>query len=812
MYKKREDPAVAEKKQLKLSELWGALVGDRERANERLIGIITGIAFGFAAYFLGQCELLFSTFPLGIALLCAADRHLPYILAGLCLSSPSLEISPAVTVVTYIVIAFIRIFTKLLLSSDKSSKKSDLKAKYTASEWVDSLRKAYLTLFSESVYLRMASACIGAFCLSLYAIILGGFRYYDLFGAFFAIVTAPVATFVFSAHFEKSLKGTRLYELGTLALLAAVTYSVRYVSFFGIYVGAFLAFFSTLCIGRRKGILGGCVAGLFLGLAFRPIYAPLFVLEAAAAGVLWNISALAAATAGCVVGTIWGVYVNGFSSLSELLPAFLCGAMVFGAADRLSLITDKPELIRIRDEDRASLEALVKEQINTSDEACMKRLSNMFSELAGAFYNLSDRLRRPAALDLKQMCDGVFDKHCIECPRRELCWGVEYSSTLDVLNRITADLHMKARADVSAVPEYLRERCYVMPNIISEINENCARLTEHALLCDRTGIFALDYDGVSRLLSEALESGRADYIIDESSAATVAELLKKLRFSYTGVIAYGGRRKTLAVKGLDASRAKVGTKNLREHLEKAMGMPLAEPIFTPVGSCFDMMVSSRRRFSAKSTTFSLNSLVGNGGGNYCGDTVSSFETDSDYYYSLLSDGMGAGKEAAFTSRISSMFLEKMLSANNRSETSIKLLNSFMSERDGGARHECSATVDLFEFDLISGRAAVLKSGAAPTFIKRGSNCFKLQSKTLPLGIIDTPDIERISFDVEPDDLIIMVSDGVTQSNDCPWLVSMLNTETFRSSEEIARKIAEKAREIGSEDDITVTVIEISKYQ
>jgi len=810
MDKKRGNSAVAEKKQWKTRELWSAFVGDRERANERLIGIIAGIAFGFAAYFLGQCEMLFSTFPLGVALLCAANRYLPYILAGLCLSAPSLDINPTVTVVTYIVIVIVRILTRLLIDSDKNVKKNKFKAKYNPSEWVDSIRDAYFSLFSESVYLRMASACIGAFCLSLYAVIAGGFRYYDLFGAFFGLVTAPVATFVFSAYFEKSLKGTRIYEIGTLALLAAVTYSVRNISFFGIYLGAFLAFFATLCVGRRKGILGGCVAGLVLGLAFRPVYAPLFVLEAAAAGVLWNISALAAATAGCVVGTIWGVYVNGFSSLSELLPALLCGAMVFGAADRLSLITEKPELIRIRDEDKASLEALVKEQINASDEACMKRLSNMFSELAGAFYNLSDRLRRPAALDLKQMCDGVFDKHCGECPRREICWGVEYSSTLDVLNKITADLHMKARADISSVPDYLRERCYVIPNIISEINANCARLTEHALLCDRTGVFALDYDGISKLLSEALESGRADYIIDESSAETVAELLKKLRFSYTGVIAYGGRRKTLAVKGLDASRSRIGIKNLREHLEKAMGIPLSEPIFTPVGSRFDMILSSRRRFSAKSTSFSLNSVSSNADGHYCGDTFTCFETDADNYYSLLSDGMGAGKEAAFTSRICAMFLEKMLSANNRSETSIKLLNSFMSERDGGARHECSATVDLLEFDLISGRAAMLKSGAAPTFIKRGANCYKLESKTLPLGIIDTPDIERISFEVEPGDYIIMVSDGVTQSNDnCPWLVLMLSSEPLGNAEEISKRIAERARAEGSEDDITVSVVEIS---
>jgi len=635
MENKRERTAVSEKNRFGIGELWAAFVGDNERANERLLGIIAGIALGIAAYFLGACEVLFSTFPLGIALVCASERRLPYILTGVCLSAAATGINPAVVIVTYLVIVVVRIFSRLLIDTGKKKEKNKPLTQRNATEYVEALRGGYEALFTESVYLRMASACVGAFCLSLYAIIAGGFRYYDLFGAFFSMTAAPVATFIFSAHFDKSLRGTKIYDVGTLGLLAAVTYAMRDVSFFGIYIGAFLAFFATLCVGRRRGILGGCVTGLLLGLAFNPLYAPLFVLEAAAAGVLWNISALAAATAGCVVGSIWGVYVNGFSALSELLPALLCGAMIFGAADKLSLISDKPELIRIKNDDASLLRQVVTERMNEADETAMKRLSVMFSELARSFYNLSDRLRRPASLDLRRMCDGVFDKYCGECPRRELCWGIEYGSTLDVLNKITADLHMKAKADSSAIPEYLRERCFAMPSIISEINESCAKLTEHALLCDRTGIFALDYDGISRILSEALESGRADYIIDESSADAVGATLKKLRFSYVGVIAYGGRRKTIVVKGLDASRSKIGVKDLREHLENATGIALADPIFTPQGTKFDMTVSSKRSFGVKYYTHSI-SAVGQDE-RVCGDTVTQFETDKDYFYSVLSD-------------------------------------------------------------------------------------------------------------------------------------------------------------------------------
>ena len=287
-------------------------------------------------------------------------------------------------------------------------------------------------------------------------------------------------------------------------------------------------------------------------------------------------------------------------------------------------------------------------------------------------------------------------------------------------------------------------------------------------------------------------------------------MLKKLRFSYAGVIAYGGRRKTVAIKGLDASRSKIGVRDLREKLEELLGIPLADPIFTPIGSKFDVRITSRRKYSVKQYSRSLTADGGCEDG-VCGDAEVSFTNENDYFYSIISDGMGSGKEAAFTSRVSSMFLEKMLSANNKSETSLKLLNSFMSERDGDTTRECSVTVDLLEFDLLSGSMAIFKSGAAPTFIKRGNNCFKLASKTLPLGILDTPDIERLRFEAKDGDLVIMVSDGVTGSReDCPWLVKLLNTERFDSPRIMADRIAEEARALGSEDDITVNIIAIKE--
>lgn len=814
MYMQEGKENIRIKRTNRIKEFFIALWGGEKEANARLLHFIAGMSFGLAAYFFGCCEMPFGTFTLGVALLSSAERYFPYILAGACLSSFKTSIAPAVCIITYLTVTVIRILAKLMF--DNKSLKDLVRTERTPSSLAMTVKDIYNDLFTESIYLRLASAAIGAFCLSLYIMIKGDYRYYDLFGLLFSMIVTPAATFFISAHFERSKtdKATIIQDIGTLVLLTAVSYATRNITFFGVYIGAFFAFFVTLYIGRKRGILIGCLTGLCLGLAFKPIYAPLFILEAAAAGVLWNISALAAATAGCVVGIIWGVYVNGFSALSQLLPALLCGAMVFGAADKLSLLTSEPELIKSKTEERSALELMVCDRKNRSGEECIQGLSLMFAELAESFYNLSDRLRRPRSLDLSRMCDTVFEKHCNNCTKREICWGVEYSQTLDTMNLLIHELHTGSRAELVTVPNRLIERCPDMQSIINDINENCALLTEHALMCDRTGVFAMNYDGISQILAEAIEKGREDYIIDDDTASSVSECLKKLRCSSGGVIAFGGRRKSVAVKGLDISRAKINIGDLKGKLEENIKIPLNDPSFTPSQSkgLLDMTVSVKRKFAVKQYHYSVSSKETENGTPICGDTVTCFENSSDYSYSLLSDGMGTGKEAAFISRICTVFLEKMLSANNKCETSVKLLNSFMSERDGSAAGESTATVDLLEVDLLNGNASVLKSGAAPTYLLRNGNCFKYMAKTVPLGILNSPDISRIPFTVEAGDRIIMISDGVTQNReDCVWLVSMLSSgagDVCMDSGVLAKRIAERARAEGSEDDITACVVDI----
>ena len=189
----------------------------------------------------------------------------------------------------------------------------------------------------------------------------------------------------------------------------------------------------------------------------------------------------------------------------------------------------------------------------------------------------------------------------------------------------------------------------------------------------------------------------------------------------------------------------------------------------------------------------------------CGDAIVSFEAEGKYYM-LISDGMGSGREAALTSGVCAAILQRLIGAGAGLETSLKMLNNII--RAG--ERECSATVDIAEIDLLTGKARFIKSGAAPSFVLRGGSIFRLQSKTVPIGILRALDAEMIRFDILPGDRVVMLSDGAARSyEEVPWLLDMMTTDEVilrGSPKEAAAKIVREAARRGSSDDITAGVI------
>jgi stage II sporulation protein E len=115
-----------------------------------------------------------------------------------------------------------------------------------------------------------------------------------------------------------------------------------------------------------------------------------------------------------------------------------------------------------------------------------------------------------------------------------------------------------------------------------------------------------------------------------------------------------------------------------------------------------------------------------------------------------------------------------------------------------------------ELDLMSGVASFIKSGAAPTYIARQGTVYKVSARTMPVGIIKDADARITKFDTKKGDVIVMISDGVTQGKEeCPWLFDLLRTHAERTEpERLADLIVKYAKGEGVSDDISVLIIQI----
>ncbi|MBS5335063.1 MAG: hypothetical protein DBY08_06110 [Clostridiales bacterium] len=180
---------------------------------------------------------------------------------------------------------------------------------------------------------------------------------------------------------------------------------------------------------------------------------------------------------------------------------------------------------------------------------------------------------------------------------------------------------------------------------------------------------------------------------------------------------------------------------------------------------------------------------------------------------ILSDGMGKGMKAAAESRVVISRLRKMLKSGEEPSAAIKSLNRYMVDKSGD--EEIFATVDLTIIDKKSGRARFYKMGAATSFVVRGGKVQRIEQAALPVGIVTGIRLCYISVKLNPGDIIVMVSDGVTEADrrdlSARWLEQLLRETAKKEnigpkilSEEIAAAAKDKygGREI---DDLTAVV-------
>ena len=198
-----------------------------------------------------------------------------------------------------------------------------------------------------------------------------------------------------------------------------------------------------------------------------------------------------------------------------------------------------------------------------------------------------------------------------------------------------------------------------------------------------------------------------------------------------------------------------------------------------------------------------------------GDSNIETKLDDGKYLLAISDGMGSGPEAMKSSKVAIKMLARLLKAGFDKETSLKLINSTLI---ANTEEDMYTTLDIQILDLFKGNMEFIKSGACPTFIKRGNEVQILKSINLPTGIIEKNSLVVYDYDLEDGDIIVMCSDGIIDSNTEYinkelWVKYLLEDIKTEDAKQIANILLSEAidNEFGmKKDDMTVIVARINK--
>ncbi len=762
----------------------------------------------FIAFLFSRCHVVFGSHPLAIAFIAVLPTRVWIATLG--------AVSGALTLgksgIIYSMISVIVVFLRIIVSGTDRSEDGE---------------RVYLKWFSEGLMLKMSASLIGGFIAAVYEILLSGFTLTAMLFGLSMILMPPLLVFALSGLFdcgisfytvfdssvnvfsskgksEKDKFNLLFFRLSALLIIFLISISFKEYELLGISIAYIFAGAATLIIARRFGALYGCIVGFVSSFGLSSSYSVCFALAGIGAGALFGSLGISyGIVGGGALLAAWGAYAGSVVGLLTVLPEYAIASLtVFPILKKLSAEKTEAECEEV-EKSAIDMVGTVALSYRNRYKGNLSALEMSLAAISSSIKQYNESSTRPTREELSDLILECADKYCRACEGRGACMTksdrkfientYELADTLYTNGKITED-------DLGAYPEY----CRLSPNVAEAINRGAAILAEEKFREMKKDTSSEDFGIIAKLINEARIEDEKEKALNEELSARLADVMLDAGLADGVIRAFGERRPYFILAAEDESGNKITAPELKKNIEAIAGVRLGTPEFYRRGKMALMECPSEKSFAAECAVAS----VAGEREDVSGDTATAFESAGGYFYSLISDGMGTGREAKQISSLVSDFMTRALEFNPEGQTVLRILNHTVRHK----RRECSATVDLFSVDLYRGDAEFLKSGAAASYVKRGSSIFRIKSKTAPLGLMKNVDAERIRVELEGEDYIIMMSDGIAQSaEDTPWLLELLSKPPKRNLKEYADSILAAAlKNLPHTDDMTVLVTKVIK--
>ena len=655
---------------------------------------------------------------------------------------------------------------------------------------------------------------------ALFIIMLGRIFIYDLFLAIFEGILIFTMTYIFSFSFPieglSKHKMTNEKLICSFITLALVLAGFNDLFIFGISLKNIISVIIISYLSYNQGVLMGVTSGIVLGLVsyISQTEMPFIIAILGVSGLLsglFNELGKAGSILGFILGNgIISFYINGLGTSFLDYKELIVGAVLFLSLsyyyeeDINKIFT--PEVDVRGDYEDRKVEIIVKKLTNMVD---------LFHSLSQTFKETINDVDSSSNIEVYSLIDGVINNTCTNCSNHEQCWKENYYTTYHkVFNLI--GLMESNLGNEDRFKNEIEEFCIEEEKLILKLKEAYELFIHNQIwnrkLNEQRLLVADQLKGIGYIIEKISKDMYTNPIFNEELEQILLKELKNLRVGVEDITVAELEKDNIEIL-VDFNNGY----NINENIDRVRGI-ISNSLGYPLSSNYIYSNDKNRNKSfnlIRSNTFQSLTKVcstSNSEGYISGDNYTFGEADNISFVAI-SDGMGIGKKANVESSTAINLLEKLMEANLDKEMTIKTINSVLRTK---SNDEIFTTMDMGFVDLYSGKLQMIKAGSPATFIKKKDRVEVVNSQCLPIGILKDIDFKIYEENLEDGDLIIMMSDGVLDSNrdvnnSEKWMKQVIMDIKVASPQLVADEILNIAHFISGNkirDDMTVMVTKI----
>lgn len=572
--------------------------------------------------------------------------------------------------------------------------------------------------------------------------------------------------------------------------------------------------------GAAIGSTVGVVAGLILSLAnVANLYQMSLLAFSGLLGGLLKEGKKIGVGAGLLVGTfLVGIYGDS----NTLIPSLIESTV----AILLFLITPGSWFKKLSryipgTEEHANEQQQYLQKVRNVTAKRVEQFSEVFEALSKSFssaenYSLEDE---ESQRETDYFLSNVTEKTCQSCFMKERCWQQQFDKTYSLMGEMKQDIETGNDPSRKLIREF-ENHCIKSRKVIDTMKEEMSYFEANRKLrkqvLESKKLVAEQLQGVSDVMEDFAKEILKEREHHENQELQIVHALKSIGIELEKLDVYRLDKgnvdieMTAAFYEYHGEGEKLIAPVLSDILNETIVVKQEDISPFPNGYSF-LAFGSAKEYTVETGV----AHAAKGGGIISGDSYTMIELGEGKYAMAISDGMGNGVRASEESKETLRLLQQILQTGIPEKVAIKSINSILALR---TTDEMFATLDLAVINLHNAFVRFLKIGSTPSFVKRGDQLLKIEASNLPMGIIREFDVDIVNEQLQSDDILIMMSDGIFDGpkhveNTDVWLKWKIREMETDNPQEIADLLLEEVIRTRSgeiEDDMTVLVAKVQK--